>query len=197
MSKGEATRAAILEAATGLSVRVGLHGLSIGALASALGMSKSGVFAHFKSKEALQVAVLDDAADRFVQEVVRPALRAPRGEPRLRALFEAWVGWFDARHARGDGCPFTVASFELDAQEGPPRDRLLAQQRDLLELIAGIARVGVVEGQLRADLDTEQLAFEMHAIVLEYHHAVRLMGEVRAPVRARTAFERLLADARA
>jgi AcrR family transcriptional regulator len=177
VSKGEATRAAILETATGLAVRVGLEGLSIGALAQALGMSKSGVFAHFKSKEALQVDVLDDAADRFVEAVVRPALRAPRGEPRLRALFEAWIGWFESRHARGDGCPFTVASFELDERAGPPRDRLFAQQRDLLELTAGVARVGVAEGHFREDLDPEQLAFELHAIILEYHHAVRLMGD--------------------
>jgi AcrR family transcriptional regulator len=196
VSKGEATKAAILEAATGLSVRVGLEGLSIGALAQALGMSKSGVFAHFKSKEALQVAVLDDAADRFVEAVVRPALRAPRGEPRLRALFEAWIGWFESRHARGDGCPFTVASFELDERAGPPRDRLFAQQRDLLELVAGVAKVGVVEGHFRKDLDPEQLAFEMHAMILEYHHAVRLMGDAKAPTRVRTAFERLVADAR-
>jgi AcrR family transcriptional regulator len=196
VSKGEATRAAILETATGLAVRVGLEGLSIGALAQALGMSKSGVFAHFKSKEALQVAVLDDAADRFVEAVVRPALRAPRGEPRLRALFEAWIGWFESRHARGDGCPFTVASFELDERAGPPRDRLFAQQRDLLELTAGVARVGVAEGHFREDLDPEQLAFELHAIILEYHHAVRLMGDAKAPTRVRTAFERLVADAR-
>lgn len=196
MSKGEATRAAILETATGLAVRVGLEGLSIGALAQALGMSKSGVFAHFKSKEALQVAVLDDAADRFVEAVVRPALRAPRGEPRLRALFEAWIGWFESRHARGDGCPFTVASFELDERAGPPRDRLFAQQRDLLELVAGVAKVGVAEGHFRDDLDPEQLAFEMHALILEYHHSVRLMGDAKAPARVRTAFERLVADAR-
>jgi AcrR family transcriptional regulator len=196
VSKGEATRAAILETATGLAVRVGLEGLSIGALAQALGMSKSGVFAHFKSKEALQVAVLDDAADRFVEAIVRPALRAPRGEPRLRALFEAWIGWFESRHARGDGCPFTVASFELDERAGPPRDRLFAQQRDLLELIAGVAKVGVAEGHFREDLDPEQLAFEMHAMILKYHHAVRLMGDAKAPTRVRTAFERLVADAR-
>ena len=197
MSKGEETRAAILEAATGMAVRVGLEGLSIGALATALGMSKSGVFAHFKSKEALQVAVLDDAADRFVEAVVRPALRAPRGEPRLRALVQAWIGWFEVRHARGDGCPFTVASFELDERAGPPRDRLFAQQRDLLELVAGVAKVAVAEGHFRKDLDPEQLAFELHGLILKYHHAVRLMGDASAPARVRAAFERLVADARA
>jgi AcrR family transcriptional regulator len=197
VSKGEETRAAILEAATGLAVRVGLEGLSIGALATALGMSKSGVFAHFKSKEALQVAVLDDAADRFVEVVVRPALKAPRGEPRLRALFDAWIGWFQTRHARGDGCPFTVASFELDERAGPPRDRLFAQQRDLLELVAGIAKVGVAEGHFRRDLDPDQLAFELHGMILKFHHAVRLMGDDKAPDRVRAAFERLVADARA
>lgn len=196
MSKGEETRAAILQAASRMAIKVGLEGLSIGALAQALEMSKSGLFAHFKSKEALQIAVLDRAKDLFVDEVVRQGLRAPRGEPRVRALFEAWVGWFESRRDQGDGCLFTVASFELDERPGPVRDTLFAQQRDLLELIAGVAEVAKTEGHFRGDLDPEQLAFEVHAVLLKYHHAARLMRDPKAGQRCRTAFERVMSDAR-
>ena len=95
MGKGEVTRQAILERATALASRCGLEGVSIGHLAEDLGLSKSGLFAHFGAKETLQVEVLRFAADRFVQAVVRPALAEPRGEPRVRAIFERWLGWSD------------------------------------------------------------------------------------------------------
>src|SRR3954470_4749744 len=121
MRKGEATRQAILDHAAAQASRIGLRGLSIGQLAEELALSKSGLFAHFQSKEALQVQVLEHAAANFVDRVVRPALAAPRGIPRLRALFEGWLAWGDSQ---ASGCIFVAAAAELDDQPGPARDRL-------------------------------------------------------------------------
>jgi AcrR family transcriptional regulator len=196
MSRGEQTRDAILARATAEAARVGLGALSIGTLSKAMGMSKSGVFAHFRSKEALQVQIIEHGAARFTDSVIRPALKAPRGEPRVRALFEGWLRWLEIDH-RDNGCLFVAAAAELDDQAGPARRQLVAQQRDLLELIAGVVSTAIKQGDFRGDLDAEQMAFEAHAIVLAYHHASRLMCDADAAHRARTAFDRLVADARA
>src|SRR5216110_1068336 len=115
MSKGERTKTAILEHATGLASQVGLTGLTIGVLADDLDLSKSGLFAHFQSKEALQLQVLEFAAERFVATVVRPALSTPRGEPRVRAMFENWLKW-PKESALPGGCFFVAAAVELDDQ---------------------------------------------------------------------------------
>ena len=131
MGKGEITRHAILERATALASRSGLEGISIGHLAEDLGLSKSGLFAHFGSKEALQVEILRFAAERFVENVVRPALAQPRGEPRVRAIFERWIAW-DRSHSVPGGCLFVAAASELDDRPGPARD-------ELVRLPAGLA----------------------------------------------------------
>jgi len=196
MSKGEATRDTILRHATGLASQVGLAGLTIGRLAEDLDLSKSGLFAHFRSKEALQARVLEHAAERFTDLVVRPALKAPRGEPRLRAIFDLWQRWPRASGSAG-GCLFVQAAAELDDQPGPVRDLLVALQRAWLELIAGVARAGVEAGHLRKGLDAEQLAQELYGIMLGWHHATRLLRDPKAGARARAAFEALLARARA
>jgi AcrR family transcriptional regulator len=193
--KGDATRESILERAAGLASLVGLGGLTIGALADDLDLSKSGLFAHFRSKEALQIQVLEHAAARFVEVVVRPALAAPRGEPRLRALFDRWRRWPVASGLPG-GCLFVQAAVELDDRPGPVRDRLVQQERDLMDLIANVARSGVAEGHFRKDLDPEQLAQELYGVMLGWHHASRLMRDPRADARAATAFEALVASAR-
>ena len=119
--RGTRTREAILARAVAVASEQGLEGLSIGALADDLGMSKSGLFAHFRSKEGLQIAILEMAGARMVDEVVRPALAAPRGEPRVRALFDRWLAWEQSPSLPG-GCPFMAASFELDDRPGPVRD---------------------------------------------------------------------------
>jgi AcrR family transcriptional regulator len=196
MSKGEETRGAILERAIGLASAVGLEGVTIGRLAEALDLSKSGLFAHFQSKEALQVAILERAADRFVEAVVRPALAARRGEPRLRALFERWLKWPQTVPQPG-GCIFVQAATELDDRPGPARDRLVQLQRDWLDVIATTARGARDDGQLRRDVDPAQLAFELYGIMLVCHHASRLLRDPSADERARRAFERLLDSARA
>ena len=196
MGKGSETRQLILERAAQTASRSGLDGLTIGQLAGELGLSKSGLFAHFHSKEALQVQTLRHAAELFVDRVVRPALKAPRGEARLRALFERWLAWAEADVLRG-GCLFVAAATELDDLDGPARDELVRQQRDWLELIANVARTGVTEGHFAADLDPEQLAHDLHGVMLAYHHARRLLRDPRAPQRAKSAFDTLVRAARA
>jgi AcrR family transcriptional regulator len=195
MGKGDERRQLILERAAQTASRLGLEGLTIGRLASDLGLSKSGLFAHFQSKEALQVQTLRHAAELFVDRVVRPALKAPRGERRLRALFERWLVWAEADVLKG-GCLFVAAATELDDQDGPARDELVRQQRDWLELIANVARTGIAEGDFRAGLDGEQLAYELYGVMLAYHHARRLLRDPRAPQRARDAFDALVEAAR-
>lgn len=195
MSKGEETRAAILERAFASASRVGLEGLTIGGLADEVGLSKSGLFAHFDSKEALQLQVLETAAERFVETVVAPALKAPRGEPRVRALFERWMDWEEAAFQPG-GCIFIATANELDDRPGPVRDRLVALQEDWLEALATAARIAVSEGHFREDLDARQFAYDLYALILAYHHFSRLLHDPAAEERARSSFEALLAGCR-
>jgi AcrR family transcriptional regulator len=195
MGKGELTRHAILERATALASRHGLEGVSIGQLAEGLGLSKSGLFAHFGSKEALQVEILRFAADRFVENVVRPALAQPRGEPRVRAIFERWIAW-DRSHSVPGGCVFVAAASELDDRPGPARDELVRLQRDWLDSIAIAFRSGITEGHFRADCDAEQFAYDLYAVALGLHHARRLLRDPAADARARASVEALLKAAR-
>lgn len=196
MRKGERTRGAILDAALRVASERGLEGLTIGQLADTLDLSKSGLFAHFASKEGLQIATLDRAAERFAEVVVRPALGAPGGEPRVRALFDRWLEW-PRRVRQPGGCVFVAAAAELDDRPGAARDRLVELQRQWLGVLAGAAQRAQAAGHFRADLDPDQFAFEMHGIGLAWHHAARLLRDPRAIERARAAFERLVADARA
>jgi AcrR family transcriptional regulator len=195
MRKGAATRAAILEHSVKLARRVGLEGLSIGRLAEELRLSKSGLFAHFRSKEALQIQVLETAAARFVAEVVRPGLARPRGEPRLTGLFEGWLHWARSQKTPG-GCLFVAAAVELDDRPGPVRRRLVRLQREWLQVLANVTQTAIAEGHFRSDVDAEQFAHDLYAVMLGYHHASRLLKDPRAERRAAIAFERLLDDAR-
>jgi AcrR family transcriptional regulator len=193
MSKGELTRQAVLEEAARVASRVGLGGLTIGSLAAKTQLSKSGLFAHFHSKESLQIQLLEHARDRFVDLVVRPALAAPRGEPRLRELLDRWLRW--AADDLPGGCVFVAASAEFDDQPGPVRDQLVRSQRDWLETIAQVFRTGITEGHFRAGADPEQFAYDLYGVMLAYHHASRLPGAPDAGSRAHRAFEALLAAA--
>jgi AcrR family transcriptional regulator len=185
------THQRIVESAVQLASRDGLSGLSIGGLAEELGLSKSGLFAHFGSKEALQLAVLESAAGRFGEQVIRPALAAPRGLPRVRALFERWLAWANDRSLPG-GCVFIAAAAELDDQPGAAREFLVGTQKEWLATLAKAARIAVEEGHLAAELDTAQFAFEMYGIALAYHHGSRLLRDRRTEARAHAAFERLV-----
>lgn len=193
MSKGEQTRERIVDKAWQLARRDGLGGLSLGRLAGELGLSKSGLFAHFGSKEGLEVEVLKATAERFTEQVVRPALTAPRGVARLRKLFDNWLLWVNHPSQPG-GCIFLAAAAELDDSEGPQRDYLVAAQTSLLATLAKAARIAVEAGELNRRLDTDQFAFEMLGIVMAYHHARRLLRDPKAEARAQGAFERLLAS---
>jgi len=190
MSKGQETRDAILTEATTVASKVGLTGMTIGQLASHAGMSKSGLYAHFSSKESLQIEILRYGREQFVDRVIRPALRAPRGVTRLRTLFESWLEWSEG--FEDGGCLFVAASSELDDQPGAVRDALVRDERDWLELIATVASTAVSEGQFRDDLDVDQLAYEFHAITLSHQHASRLMRDPQAFDRARRAFDALV-----
>jgi len=196
MKKGEETRHAILAHAAQVASRFGLEGLTIGRLAKELELSKSGLFAHFQSKEALQAQTLRYAAELFTERVVRPALRAPRGEPRVRDLFERWLGWDEADTLRG-GCLFVAAATELDDREGTVREELVRHQKDWLDLIGNVARTGVDEGHFVPELDPEQFAHEVNGVMLAYHHARRLLRDPLAGERARRAFDSLLTQVRA
>ncbi|UGB37252.1 TetR/AcrR family transcriptional regulator [Frateuria soli] len=187
-AKGLATRELILEHAYELARIGGLEGLSIGTLATDVGMSKSGVFAHFGSREDLQLAVLDSAARRFMAHVLMPALAAPRGLPRLRAIVGQWCEW---GRVHKSGCVLLTAAGEYDGREGPLHDAVVAQQagwRGELEKAIGQA---VAAGHLRADTDAAQLGFEIYALMLGLHHDAGLFGFEQASRRVHAAFERL------
>ncbi|HEV8582268.1 MAG TPA: TetR/AcrR family transcriptional regulator [Thermoanaerobaculia bacterium] len=188
-TRGELTRQAILDHAAGLAAQIGLEGLSIGRLAEDLKLSKSGLFAHFKSKEALQVQVLETTRQQFVDRVVKPGLTAPRGEPRLRALFDNWLAW-----GRGNagGCLFVNTAIEFDDRPGPVRDLLVQNQRDWLDLLANTVRAGAREGHFDPELDPDQLAHELYGIMLGWTHAARLLRDPKVEERTRFAFEALL-----
>jgi AcrR family transcriptional regulator len=193
VSKGEQTKAVILDQAVGIASRVGFNALTIGQLAESTGMSKSGLFAHFRSKEALQLDTLQRAQERFNDLVIRPALAAPRGRKRVEALFDHWLAW--ETEALTGGCIFVTATIEFDDQPGPMRDAVVRCQQDWLEFVASVARTAVTEGDFRADLDTEQFAFQLQGLMLGYHHAGRLMHDPKARERTRRALDELLESA--
>ncbi|EHR51449.1 transcriptional regulator [Saccharomonospora marina XMU15] len=196
MGKGESTKQAILDEAAEIASRVGLQGLTIGTLAARTELSKSGLFAHFRSKESLQLDVLRHTRDRFVDVVVRPALATRRGEPRVRAFFEHWMRWCSGDVLSG-GCLFTTAATEFDDRPGPVRDLLVSDERDLRDTIAQVCRTGVAEGHFRDDVDPHQFAQDLHGIVLAYIHSARLLDDPAARQRAGRAFETLLDSLRA
>lgn len=187
--KGEETRAVILDRAVEVARRDGLGGLSIGGLAKTVGMSKSGLFAHFQSKDGLQIQVIVAASELFVSRVVRPALREPRGVPRLQAMLGNWLHW--AGRGRG-GCIFVAASGELDDRDGPVRDALLSAQEDWIATLTRAATIAVEEGHFRRDLDVQQFAFELYSAMLGFHLYRRLLRRDDAEDRCRSAFRALI-----
>jgi AcrR family transcriptional regulator len=196
MSKGAATRDRIIERALRAASVDGLEGISLGRLASDVGMSKSGLFAHFESKEALQLDVLAAASEKFMEIVVRPAFEAPRGEPRVRALFEHWLKW-ERNESLPGGCVFMHAIAELDDRPGPARDSLVDWQQQWLDALAKAARIAVNEGHFRPGLDGELFAFQQYGLVMAYYHARRLFKDPQAEDRVRRAFDALVLAARA
>jgi len=194
--KGEATREAVIGQALAHAAEVGLTGISLGVLAGRARLSKSGLFAHFRSKEALQLAVLEEAIRRFGEAVVAPALAKPRGEPRLTALFRNYLAWIRGNKG-GTGCIFQALSKEYDDRPGPVRERLVRALTDWRAALSRAAAQGVEEGHFRADAEPDQLAYEMVGIAMAFHESHKLLADTGAQDRALRAFERLVAEARA
>ena len=190
-SKGEQTRERILDAAQAIASREGLEGLTIGGIAERLKMSKSGVFAHFGSREDLQIAVIDDYARRFLDAVFFPALKQARGLPRLTAMFENWLDRIQFVDIP-NGCVFVSGAVEFDDKEGPVRDRMVAVNRAWQGEMHKAAVQAIEVGHLSRDCDPEQLVFELYGLVLSLHHDARLLRDSRATARARTAFARTI-----
>ena len=195
-SKGEETRAQILDAAVQQASEAGFESLTIGTLAERTGLSKSGLFAHFGSRTDLQIAALDESSRRFTEAVFLPALKLPRGLKRVHALFENWIVWPQRAKLRGS-CPLQAASAEYDDQPGPMRDAVAERQRHLASELAKAVQMAVDSGELRAATDARQFVFEMLGLVLVYYHTQRLLGDAGAAARARAGFERLVDDHRA
>jgi AcrR family transcriptional regulator len=174
----------------------GFESLTIGSLAERAGMSKSGLFAHFGSREELQVAAIEAAAARFSETVFIPALKAPRGLPRLRGLFEQWLAW-TTHSGLAHGCPMQAAAVEFDDRPGPVRDAVIEHFAGLERALVRAVELAVAQGHLRPDLDRGQFAFDMMGIIFAYYHKARLFERDQAEVRARAAFERLISLAAA
>lgn len=190
LPKGQQTRAAILDAALGLASHMGLEGLSIGALAEVTGMSKSGVFAHFGSREELQISVIREYHARFEDEVFFPSMAEPRGLPRLRALFGRWVRRVSME--LDSGCIYISGAVEFDDRPGPVRDALVSMVRAWHAAMERAIRIAIDDGQLRPDTDPHQMLFEIHGLILALHHDARFLRQPGVLDRAHVGFERVL-----
>jgi AcrR family transcriptional regulator len=190
LHKGQQTRAAILEAALGLASHMGLEGLSIGALADVTKMSKSGVFAHFGSREELQIAVVTEYHAKFEEEVFFPAIRESRGLPRLRALFGRWVRRVSVEI--DSGCIYISGAVEFDDRPGPVRDALVTMVKAWHAALEKAIVLAKQAGHLKADADVDQMLFELHGLILSLHHDARFLRRPGALARAGTGFERIV-----
>ena len=190
MQKGQQTKATIIEAALGLATQIGLEGLSIGALAEITQMSKSGVFAHFGSREELQISVIREYYSRFEQEIFYPALREPHGLPRLQALFDNWMRRVAVEIQ--SGCIFISGAAEFDDRPGPVHDALASSVKTWLQALFRAIVQAQVCGHLGADADPHQVAFEIHGLILALHYEARFLKNPGSLERANTAFAHML-----
>jgi AcrR family transcriptional regulator len=190
LQKGQQTKAAIVDAALGLATQIGLEGLSIGALAEVTQMSKSGVFAHFGSREELQISVIREYHTRFEDEVFYPAVQEERGLPRLRAMFANWMKRTSVEI--DSGCIYISGAVEFDDRAGPVRDALASS---VMTWHAAMRRAIVsakAEGHLRADVDEEQMLFEIHGLILALHYEARFLKNPGSIARANAGFDNIL-----
>jgi AcrR family transcriptional regulator len=190
MLKGQQTKAAIVEAAMGLATHLGLEGLSIGVVAEVTQMSKSGVFAHFGSREELQISVVREYFNQFEQEVFYPALAAKRGLPRLRVLFDKWM-----RLVAGEvqaGCIFISGAVEFDDRPGPVRDALVGSVKTWLAAVNRAVLQAKEMGDFPADSDENQIAFELHGLILALHYEARFLKNPGSIERTNKGFDHIL-----
>ncbi len=195
MAKGAETRDAILRRAVSLASIVGLEGLTIGGLANEMGLSKSGLIAHFGTKETLQLSVLQAAAQMFASRVVLPARREPAGEARVRALFNRWLEWPASQDLPG-GCPFVTATTEYDDRPGVLRFFINKVQKEWIDVVQEAVREAKELGEFSQELDTAQFAFSMFAVFQAFHTYASLMNDRTAEGRARASFESLVRRAK-
>jgi len=188
--KGQQTKAAIIDAALGLASQIGLEGLSIGAVAEVTGMSKSGVFAHFGSREELQISVIRQYHDRFEAEVFYAAMQQPRGVQRLQALFDNWMVQTSAEI--DSGCIYISGAVEFDDRTGPVRDALAGSVATWQTALRRAVELSQAEGQLLREADAHQMAFEIHGLILAMHYEARFLRNSHATERARRGFSLLL-----
>jgi AcrR family transcriptional regulator len=184
--KGERTRQSILERAVDIASLEGLEGLTIGRLAEELKMSKSGLFAHFGSKEELQIATIEAASQRYIAEIFHAALQQPRGYPRLLAICDAWLSYV-RRSVFPGGCFFAAASFEFDSRPGPVRDRVRSMMDDWIGALERAIRMAQDEGHLDPEMDPAQLAFELNALFFGANFAFYLRDDGKAIEKAEKA----------
>ncbi|TXI87167.1 MAG: TetR/AcrR family transcriptional regulator [Cupriavidus sp.] len=189
--KANATRARVIEEGLNTLSEGGLTSVTIGRLAEATGLSKSGLFAHFKSREALEVALLEEAARLADKHVVEPAMRNPEGLPRLMALVGLWFGWSARAGLRG-GCPIAAALFELDDAPGMVRDAVAALDAKWRTLLRDHVQQAVDLGHLHAQTDRDQLVWELGGIYLAHHSSMRFHRDPQADQRAQFALVALL-----
>jgi AcrR family transcriptional regulator len=188
--KGQQTKTVIIDAALGLASQIGLEGLSIGAVAEVTGMSKSGVFAHFGSREELQISVIREYHDRFEAEVFYAAMQQPRGVPRLQALFDNWMVQTSAEI--DSGCIYISGAVEFDDRTGPVRDALARSVATWQTALRRAVELAQIEGQLSRASDAHQIAFEIHGLILALHYEARFLRDPSASERARRGFLHIL-----
>lgn len=189
--KGQQTKAVIINAALGLASQIGLEGLSIGAVAEVTGMSKSGVFAHFGSREELQISVIREYHDRFEAEVFYAAMQKNRGLPRLQALFDNWMVQTSAEI--DSGCIYISGAVEFDDRSGPVRDALARSVSTWQTALRRAVELAQTEGQLVREADAHQIAFEIHGLILGLHYEARFLHNPSASEYARRGFAHILA----
>jgi len=192
MRKGDLTKETILEQAYGLAASCGLDGVSIAQLAGQVAMSKSGLFAHFKSKENLQLEILKWTRGRFIEVVMKPSLAAPRGLQRIRKFFDQWLKWHRSSQIAQNGCLYISASAEFATQDGAVRSFVKETQRELLDSITRIAQGAITTGEFKPDFSSEQFAYEVYSLVLGFHTFKLLLEDNTAERRLKEAFEALL-----
>lgn len=191
MVKGQQTKSAIVDVALRIAAQVGLEGLSIGGLAEAMGMSKSGVFAHFGSRDELQMSVVKEYYARFEEQVFLPAMQAPRGLPRVRALFDHWMRFTSVELV--SGCIFISGAVEFDDRPGPVRDTLAHAVGTWMDAMTRAVAQARAEGHLRPEADDRQIGFEIHGLILALHYEARFLQRPGSIERARRGFDNILA----
>src|SRR6266481_7229964 len=185
------TRDRILHQGLALMSQSGLGGVTLGVLAEQVGMSKSGLFAHFRSKEDVQIELLSHTAEFANAHVIEPSMKAADGLPRLRALVRNWFGWAQRAGLPG-GCPVAAGLFEFDDIEGIVRDKILELESEFRRLLTGVVQSAADLGHLRRNLDVDQFVWELCGIYLGHHAAHRFLRSADADARAQTAFEALI-----